>query len=60
MIEIEEKYKRFTLDENMKEMFSHSSVDIAGMGQNRPTFIITTVVIDKTGRISELKDNKNA
>ena len=33
MNEIEEKFKRFILDENMRKMFSHSSVEIEEKGR---------------------------
>lgn len=58
MDEIEEKFKRFILDENMREMFSHSSVEIEDKRHNAASFVITTVVIDQAGRSKENKDAK--
>jgi len=46
MDEIEEKYKRFAIDEDMGKLYSHSTVDIDDGFQKKESFIITTVVID--------------
>lgn len=60
MSEIEEKYKKFSIDENMKEMFSHSSVEIEYMGHDDSSFVITTVINNHTGKSTKSKENKDA
>lgn len=60
MNEIEDKYKRFTLDENMREMFSHSSVEIEDNSHKMSSFVITTVVIYRAGTPTKSKGNKDA
>lgn len=59
MNEIEEKYKKFRLDEKMVEMFGQSSIGIEGERITKPVYSITTVVIDSADtRIEESKDAK--
>jgi hypothetical protein len=58
MNEIEEKFKKFNLDGNMREMFSHSSVEIDGMHSKAESFVITTVVIDRARKSKEDNDAK--
>ena len=58
MNEIEEKFNRFKLDENMREMFSHSSVEIDGMNPKAASFVITTVVVDRARKSKEDNDAK--
>ena len=60
MNEIEEKYRRFTIDENMRDMFSNSSVDIEDKSHKKTSFVITTVVIDSAGKSAKPKEKKNA
>jgi hypothetical protein len=60
MNEIEEKFKKFILDENMRKMFSHSSVEIEEKVQQSASFLITTVVIDPVRESSKPKRDKDA
>lgn len=60
MNEIQKKYKLFSIDENMKEMFNHPSIEIENIWHNKPALLISTVIIDDKGKLSELKDIKNA
>jgi hypothetical protein len=60
MNEIEDKYKRFSLDENMIELFSHCSVGVEDMTQTKADLIITTVVIDPAAKSHKSQENKDA
>ncbi len=60
MDEIEEKYKRFNLKEDMRELFGHPSVDIDGHCQRKESFVVTTIVIDNTVESVKAKENKDA
>ncbi len=60
MNEIEEKFMKFILDENMQKMFSHSSVEIEEKVQQSASFLITTVVIDPANETSKPKRDKDA
>lgn len=57
---IEEKFKKFILDEKMRKMFSHSSVEIEEKVQQTASFLITTVVIDPARESSKPKRDKDA
>jgi hypothetical protein len=60
MNEVEEKFKKFSLDENMRKMFSHSSVEIEEIFCPTTSFLITTVVIDPTGDSRRTKRDEDA
>ena len=60
MDEIEDKYKQFALDENMKELFSHATVNIDDGFQAKTSFIISTFVIDHLGKSTEEKERDDA
>lgn len=60
MTEIEEKYKYFAIDEKMVEMFSHFSTSNYDKNNNQSNHVITTYIIDKTGKYNVIKENKDA
>jgi len=60
MNEVEEKFKKFILDENMRKMFSHSSVEIEEKLHTTTSFLITTVVIDPRRESRKSKRDKDA
>lgn len=60
MNDIEERYKKFALDENMREQFSQSAVNVREKYRNDIPLSITTVVIDQSGKSTIIKENKNA
>jgi hypothetical protein len=60
MNEIEERYKKFALDENTKEKFSRSSVEIQEKYDVDTPLVITTIVIDHSGRTTIIKEGDDA
>ena len=60
MNEIEERYKKFALDENMREKFSRSSVEVQEKYSLDIPLVITTVVIDHSGKTILFKENDDA
>lgn len=60
MNEIEERYKKFALDENMREKFSRSSVEVQEKYSVDTPLVITTVVIDHSGKVTIIKEADDA
>lgn len=60
MNEIEERYKKFALDENMKVKFSRSSVEVYEKYSLEIPLVITTVVIDQSGKTIFVKESDDA
>jgi hypothetical protein len=60
MDEIDKKYERFELDENMRKLFSRSTVDIDDGFQKKESFIITTVVIDHSAKSMDTREINDA
>ncbi|PPD03217.1 MAG: hypothetical protein CTY29_10390 [Methylobacter sp.] len=58
MEDIEDKFKKFMIDEKMMEMFCHSSIDLFDKYKNSVSFSITTVIFDQSGNITESQDAK--
>ncbi|MBB5349765.1 hypothetical protein JWG42_17240 [Desulfoprunum benzoelyticum] len=60
MNEIEERYKKFALDENMREKFSQSSVEVQEKYSMDTSLVITTVVIGNSGKTTTIKEADDA
>lgn len=60
MNETEERYKKFALDENMKEKLSRSSVEVQEKYSVDTPFVITTVVIEHSGKLTTIKEEDDA
>ena len=60
MNEIEKRYEKFALDENMKKNFSQSSVEVQEKYNVDTPLVITTIVIDHSGKTTIIKEGDGA
>lgn len=58
MSELEKRYTEFALDENMREKFRQFSVGVQEKNNVEGSLVITTVVIDHSGKHTFIKDGR--
>jgi len=60
MDDIEQKYKKFFIDQNMSELFSNYTVEIEDSSYKDTSFVTKTIVIDHARRHTRSRGIKNA